>query len=47
VTPNQDGSVNVPVDVTYTGSDGAARPEHKVLKVIIENGKLAIDSDGR
>jgi eukaryotic-like serine/threonine-protein kinase len=47
VTPNSDGSVNVPVDVTYTGTDGAARPEHKVLKVIIENGKLAIDSDGR
>jgi eukaryotic-like serine/threonine-protein kinase len=47
VTPNQDGSVNVPVDVTYTGADGAARPEHKVLKVIIEQGRLAIDSDGR
>ncbi len=47
VTPNQDGSVNVPVDVTYTGSDGATRPEHKVLKVIMENGRLAIDSDGR
>lgn len=47
VTPNPDGSVNVPVDVTYTGTDGTARPEHKVLKVINENGKLAIDSDGR
>lgn len=47
VTPNADGSVNVPVDVTYTGQDGAARQEHKTLKVIIENGKLAIDSDGR
>jgi serine/threonine protein kinase len=47
VTPNQDGSVNVPVDVTYTGKDGATRPEHKVLKVIIEQGRLAIDSDGR
>jgi len=47
VTPNPDGSVNVPVDVTYTGQDGAARQDHKVLKVIIENGKLAIDSDGR
>jgi hypothetical protein len=47
VTTNPDGSVNVPVDVTYTGQDGAARQEHKTLKVIIENGRLAIDSDGR
>jgi len=47
VTTNPDGSVNVPVDVTYTGQDGASRQEHKVLKVIIENGRLAIDSDGR
>jgi serine/threonine protein kinase len=47
VTPNADGSVNVPVDVTYTGADGTTRPEHKTLKVIIENGRLAIDSDGR
>jgi eukaryotic-like serine/threonine-protein kinase len=47
VTPNQDGSVNVPVDVTYTNQDGSNRPERKVLKVIIENGRLAIDTDGR
>jgi hypothetical protein len=46
VTTNPDGSVNVPVDVTYTGQDGAARQDHKTLKVIIENGRLAIDSDG-
>ena len=47
VTANPDGSVNVPVDVTYTGQDGAARQDHRELKVIIENGKLVIDSDGR
>jgi hypothetical protein len=47
VTENPDGSVNVPVDVTYTGADGTTRQEHKVLRVIIENGRLAIDSDGR
>jgi serine/threonine protein kinase len=47
VTPNSDGSVNVPVDVTYTNADGSTRPEHKVLKVIVENGKLAIDSQAR
>ena len=47
VTPNADGSVNVPVDVTYTNADGSTRPEHKVLKVIIERGKLAIDSQAR
>jgi eukaryotic-like serine/threonine-protein kinase len=47
VTPNPDGSVNVPVDVTYTNADGSTRPEHKVLKVINENGRLAIDSPAR
>ncbi|HEV2783406.1 MAG TPA: serine/threonine-protein kinase [Actinophytocola sp.] len=47
VTPNPDGSVNVPVDVTYTGADGAERQEHKVLRVTIDNGRLAIDSEAR
>jgi eukaryotic-like serine/threonine-protein kinase len=42
VTPNADGSVNVPVDVNY-----GTRQEHKVLRVTEENGKLAIDSDSR
>jgi serine/threonine protein kinase len=47
VTTNPDGSVNVPVDVTYTGPDGATRPEHKVIHVVIEDGRLAIDSDSK
>jgi hypothetical protein len=47
VTPNPDGSVNVPVDVTYTGSDGATRQEHRVLHVVIEDGRLVIDSDAK
>jgi serine/threonine protein kinase len=47
VTPNQDGSVNVPVDVTYTTSDGANRQVHKILRVVNEDGHLAIDSDAR
>jgi hypothetical protein len=47
VTPNQDGSVNVPVDVTYTGKDGSTHPDHKVLKVINDQGRLAIDSEAR
>jgi serine/threonine protein kinase len=47
VTPNADGSVNVPVDVTYVGKDGASRPDHKVLKVINDQGHLAIDSEAR
>jgi serine/threonine protein kinase len=47
VTPNADGSVNVPVDVTYVGKDGGSRPDHKVLKVINDQGRLAIDSEAR
>ncbi|WP_414636328.1 serine/threonine-protein kinase [Actinophytocola sp.] len=47
VTPNPDGSVNVPVDVTYTGQDGVARPEKRQLKVVIQDGRLAIDSEAR
>jgi serine/threonine protein kinase len=47
VTANPDGSVNVPVDVTYTGADGATRQEHKVLHVIIDNGRLVIDSEAK
>jgi serine/threonine protein kinase len=47
LTHNGDGSVNVPVDVTYTASDGADRQEHKELRVINENGRLVIDAGGR
>ncbi|HET9138598.1 serine/threonine-protein kinase [Actinophytocola sp.] len=47
VTPNPDGSVNVPVDVTYTGQDGADKAEHRVLRVVIQEGRLAIDSEAR
>nr|WP_279538326.1 serine/threonine-protein kinase [Labedaea rhizosphaerae] len=42
VTPNGDGSVNVPVDVTY--KDG--QKQHKVLKVIAQGTTLLIASDG-
>jgi serine/threonine protein kinase len=42
VTPNQDGSVNVPVDITY--KDG--QTQHKVLKVIAQGTTLLIASDG-
>jgi serine/threonine protein kinase len=47
LTTNDDGSVNVPVDVTYTAPDGATRQEHKDLRVINENGRLVIDVGGR
>jgi serine/threonine protein kinase len=47
VTANEDGSVNVPVDVTYTAQDGADRQEHKVLRVINLNGQLLIDAEAR
>ena len=46
VTPNQDGSVNVPVDVTYTKESGTTQ-EHKTLRVTRVNGKLVIDSAAR
>jgi serine/threonine protein kinase len=43
VTPNADGSVNVPVDVTY--KDG--NTQHKTMKVVASGGALFIDSDAR
>jgi hypothetical protein len=43
VTPNADGSVNVPVDVTYTKGDGSSQ-QHQQVRVTRENGKLVIDS---
>jgi serine/threonine protein kinase len=46
VTPNEDGSVNVPVDVTYTGAGGPV-PQHRVLRVTRVNGQLLIDSDAK
>jgi hypothetical protein len=42
VTPNSDGSVNVPVDVTTDGSSS-----HKTVRVVQENGQLLIDGDTR
>ncbi len=46
VTPNEDGSVNVPVDVTYTSASGPA-VQHRVLRVTRVNGQLLIDSDAK
>lgn len=46
VTTNTDGSVNVPVDVTY-GSGSNTQVVHKVLRVIQQNGRLLIDADTR
>jgi len=46
VTPNEDGSVNVPVDVTYTGAGGPV-PQHRVVRVTRVNGQLLIDSDAK
>lgn len=47
VTKNADGSVNVPIDVTYTtgtGADEHTTQAHKVLRVVQENGSLLIDA---
>lgn len=46
VTPNSDGSVNVPVDVTFTRESGPAQ-EHRTLRVTRVDGTLVIDSDAR
>lgn len=46
VTPNPDGSVNVPVDITY-GNGSRTQDTHKVLRVIQQNGRLLIDADTR
>jgi serine/threonine protein kinase len=42
VTPNSDGSVNVPVDVVTDGSSA-----HKTVRVVQQNGQLLIDGDTR
>jgi serine/threonine protein kinase len=47
VTANADGSVNVPIDITYTtgtGADEHSSQTHKVLRVVRENGSLLIDA---
>jgi serine/threonine protein kinase len=46
VTPNADGSVTVPVNVTYTTAAGP-RTEHKALRVTRSNGQLLIDSEAK
>jgi hypothetical protein len=46
VTKNADGSVNVPVDVTYTKGD-SPRTQHQVVRVTRVNGQLVIDVDAR
>ncbi|GAB3457633.1 serine/threonine-protein kinase [Actinophytocola sediminis] len=43
VTPNADGSLNVPVDVTYTTGDGSQQLKRQV-RVTRENGQVVIDS---
>jgi len=42
VTTNEDGSVTVPVDVTYDG-----RTEQRELRVTRQDGQLLIDSEAR
>jgi serine/threonine protein kinase len=47
VTVNKDGSVNVPIDVTYTtgtGPNTATHGQHEQLRVVQENGVLLIDA---
>jgi serine/threonine protein kinase len=46
VTVNQDGSVNVPVDVIYITGDSRYR-EHKVLRVTRLDGQLLITTEAR
>jgi eukaryotic-like serine/threonine-protein kinase len=50
VTTNKDGSVEVPIDVTYitgTGSAEHSTTTHKQLRVVQENGKLLIDDNAK
>jgi eukaryotic-like serine/threonine-protein kinase len=47
LTSNPDGSVNVPVDVTFTTKDNKTTNQHKVLRVLRSNGQLLIDGDPR
>jgi serine/threonine protein kinase len=46
VTPNADGSVNVPVNVTYT-TDAGPKVEHKTIRVTRVGGQLLIDSEAK
>ncbi len=46
VTVNDDGSVDVPVDVTYT-VDGNSRQEQRVLRITRQDGRLLIASEAR
>ncbi|WP_246009726.1 serine/threonine-protein kinase [Actinokineospora cianjurensis] len=46
VTSNQDGSVNVPVDVTVKGAAGEVAGK-KTVKVVLLDGRYLIDSDSR
>jgi len=46
VTENGDGSLNVPVDVTYDRADGSVT-EHRILRVTRVGGQLVIDSDAK
>lgn len=43
VTPNDDGSVNVPVDVTYSRGDSVEKVKRQV-RVTREDGRIVIDS---
>jgi hypothetical protein len=50
VTVNADGSVNVPIDVTYTTGSGpntATHSQHEQLRVVQENGVLLIDQEAK
>ncbi|MGB3444521.1 MAG: serine/threonine-protein kinase [Actinophytocola sp.] len=46
VTPNADGSVMVPVNVTYT-TEAGPKTEHKTIRVTRVNGQLLIDSEAK
>ncbi|HKN99800.1 MAG TPA: protein kinase [Pseudonocardiaceae bacterium] len=48
VSPNADGSVEVPVEVHYTsGTDQSTSTQHKRLRVVQENGRLLIDDNAK
>ncbi|WP_157494378.1 hypothetical protein [Kutzneria sp. 744] len=47
VSDNPDGSVSVPVDVTFIGTDGSNVTQHKQIRVIRVAGQLRIDGDPR
>jgi eukaryotic-like serine/threonine-protein kinase len=46
VTKNADGSVNVPVDVTYTTASGP-KQEKRTVRVTVINGAMLIDSEAK